>query len=240
MVSGKGGVGKTTVTSNLGLALHRLGRETVVVDGDFKNPNLGLHLGMYEYDYDFQKVMREEKSILEALHIHRSGLRAIPASLSMEHLGTVADKLRDRFSEIKGHIFIDAPPGMSENVLSVLKSCDDVIIVTSPEITAVADALKMIELVRDMDKAMRGIIINRVGSKKYELSSGEIASVSGLEVMGEIPEDDNVKKSIRMKTPVVELEPVAPASIELKKIATEMVGEEYQKPSFLWLRRLFS
>jgi septum site-determining protein MinD len=239
VISGKGGVGKTTITSNLGLALHRAGVETIVVDGDFKNPNLGLHLGMYEYNYNLQEVLRRGGSILEALHIHRSGLRVIPASLSLAHLDLVVTRIREIFGDIKGHILIDSSPGMGEDVVSVLRACDDIFVVTSPEHPAVIDALKSIEVARHMDKKISGVIINRVGRKGYELKTEEIEALCGLPLLGVVPEDENVRKSIMMKTPVLELKPLSPASVAIREIAARISGETFRKPRFLRLRRFF-
>jgi septum site-determining protein MinD len=238
VISAKGGVGKTTITANLGLALHQSGRETILVDGDFKNPNLALHLGILEYSYNFQDVLERGGNILEALHIHKTGLRIIPSSLSLKHTEIVIKKFRELFQNIKGHILVDSPPGLGEDVISLMKASDDVIIVTTPEIPAITDALKSIEIARNMEKKIRGIIVNRTGRKKYEIRPEEIAAVSGLQILGVVPEDENVLKSVMHKTPILEFNPYSNASIAIRKIASEMTGEEYQKPRFLRLKRL--
>lgn len=238
IISAKGGVGKTTVTANLGLALHQSGRETILVDGDFKNPNLALHLGILEYSYNFQDVLERGGNILEALHIHKTGLRIIPSSLSLKHVEIAIKKFRELFQNIKGHILVDSSPGLGEDVISLMKASDDLIIVTTPEIPAVTDALKSIEIARNMQKKIRGIIVNRHGRKKYEISAEEISAISNLPVLGVIPEDENVLKSVMCKTPVIEFNPYSNASIAIRKIASKITGEKYQKPKFLMLKRL--
>lgn len=239
IISSKGGVGKTVITSNLGLALHRLGIETILVDGDFKNPNLGLHLGMYEYNYNLQDVLRRGGSILEALHIHKTGLRVIPASLSLAHLDLVVTKIREIFGIIKGHILIDSSPGLTEDVVSVLKACDDVFVVTTPEKPAVVDTLKSIEVTRHMGKRIEGLILNRVGMKRYEMKPEEIEALCGIPLLGVVPEDENVRKGIMMKTPVLEVEPYSPASLAIMEIASKISGEPFKKPKLVRLRRIF-
>jgi len=240
LVSGKGGVGKTTVAANLGLALHNMGEEAVVVDGDVKNPNLGLQLGMYEYHTTLQDITGDSKNALDALHIHSTGLRVIPSSLSFSKLDTQLPNLKALFSGIKGYMIIDSSPGITEDVLSVLRFCDDVTFVTNPELPAVADMMKILEVIKEMHKTVRGIVVNRVGRKRYELSLGEIGSICHLPVIGAVPEDEAVKKSISLKTPVVYSDPLSPAAQELIRIAHRVAHKPYSKPSFISVRRLLS
>lgn len=239
ILSGKGGVGKTTLALNLGLALYELDEEVLVVDGDIKNPNVGLQLGLYEFPTTFHGVLADDINILEALHIHSSGLRIIPGSLALGYLDLNPSRIRHCFKDLDGWILLDSAPGLDMDVTSIVKACDNVIVVTNPEIPAVTDAMKLIKVAREFDKEIIGIVINKMGGP-FELNKSEIEAVCGASILGSIPEDKNIKKSIGLKTPVIQYSPLSPASIEFKKIAANLAEKEYTPPSFLRLRRFFN
>jgi len=239
ILSGKGGVGKTTVTVNLGLAMHKLGEDIVVVDCDLKNPNLGLHLGVFDYDKTLHNFLVEGLSILECLHIHPTGLRFIPAHPSLEYLNVNLTSIK-KFGDIGMKIILDSPPGLNRDAICVLESCDEVLVVTTPYLPNIAACLKTIEIAKDMDIRVRGIVLNRVGMNKEEISKEEIEAVSNIKVIQSIPWDRNVLKGLAMKVPVVEYKPYSPASIAFYELASKLSGKEYKKPRFLKLKRLFS
>ncbi|MDI6826510.1 MAG: P-loop NTPase [Candidatus Aenigmarchaeota archaeon] len=242
ILSGKGGVGKTTVAVNLALLMHKLGEEVIAVDGNLKNPNFSLHLGIFEHDLTIHDVLSTEISILEALHIHPSGLRFVPASLSLGYLGLDIDssKLKGLFKDISGTILIDSPPGLSKEVFSILETCDQVLIVTNPHLPDITDCLKLIEIAKDLDKEILGIVLNKVRGKSYEVSKEEVENISNTRVVACIPWDENIIKSLAQKTPVVEFKPFSKASIALQRFSHELIGKEYKSPRFLKIRRIFS
>lgn len=236
--SGKGGVGKTTVAVNLGLAIHKLGEEVVVVDGDLKNPNFGLHLGVFDYDTTVHEVLENNLSLLEALHIHETGLRFIPAHLSLGYLHIDTTGLKKALEDFETRVLVDAPPGLDKATIDVLEACDEILIVTTPYLPDVTDALKTIEVARDMGIKVRGIVLNKVRREKHEITKEEIEAILGEEVLIEIPFDKNVLKSLAFKKPVIELNPYSPASIAFFELASKLSGKEYKKPKLLFIRRL--
>ena len=240
ILSGKGGVGKTTLALNLGLSLHELGEEVLIVDGDIKNPNIGLHLGLYEFPITFHSVLTDDTNILEALHIHSSGLRIIPGSLALGYLDININRIRHCFKDLNGWVLLDSAPGLGIEVISILKATDKVLVVTNPEIPAITDAMKLIKVARESDKEIMGIVINKIGGGSYELNKSEIEAVCGAPVLGLIPEDKHIKKSIGLKIPVVQHKPLSPASIEFKRIAASLAEKNYNPPKLLKLRRFFN
>jgi septum site-determining protein MinD len=239
ILSGKGGVGKTVITVNLGLALNYFGEDNVIVDADLQNPNLGLHLGFYEYNLTLHDALEQGLSILDVIHLHHTGLKIVPSSLSLEYIYTSPDKMKELFQELRGHVLVDSAPGLGREVMSILKACDEVLIVTNPEIPAISDCIRIVEVARRMNKNIIGIIINRKRNKNYEITNEEIEEVCKAKILGVVPEDENVRKSISVGTPVVVYKPHSKSSIAIKKIAAQLIEKEYEPPKFLFLRRLF-
>lgn len=239
VVSGKGGVGKTTFTANVGLAMSSFGKDVVAVDVDLTTSNLGLQLGFYQFPLGLQDALDGNIGILNAIYTHPSGLRVVPASVSLNYLtkNPTPYRLKSVLSDLSGIILIDSPPGLRDDALLVLKACDDIIVITNPEIPAVTDALKVVKVSREIGKEPLGIVVNRY-KDKYELTTREIEEMCDLSVIGRIPEDNDIKRSIFEKTPIVSLKPYSRSAVEFNRIAAALVGAEYSPPGVL--RRIFS
>ena len=233
IVSGKGGVGKTTFTANLGLAMAQMGQDVVAVDADLSTSNLGLQLGFYQFPLGLQDALDGNIAIMNAIYTHPSGLKVVPASISLNYLSKnpTPYRLKSVLSDLSGIVLIDSPPGLREDALLVLKASDELLIVTNPEIPAVTDALKVIKVAREMGKEPIGIVVNRARDK-FELSSEEIEEMCDLKVIGKVPEDRDVKRSMFEKTPMVSLKPYAASSIEFNRIAATLIGADYTPPGF--------
>jgi septum site-determining protein MinD len=240
VVSGKGGVGKTTFVANVGLSLIELEKDVVVVDVDLSTSNLGLQLGFYQFPMGLQDVLEGSIPITNAIYTHPSGLKLIPASISLNYLNKVPTpyRLKSLLNDLRGLILVDSPPGLRDDSMLVLKASDEILVLTNPEIPAVTDALKVIKVAREMGKEPMGIVLNRV-KDKYELKPKEIEGMCDIPVIGVIPEDKNVKKSLFEKTPVIKYRPSSPASLAFRKVAANLIGQEYFSPRFPRLRGWF-
>ena len=238
IVSGKGGVGKTTLTVNLGLAMHKLGEDVIVVDADLKNPTIAVHLGTFEFDTTIQDVLEKDMPLLEALYIHPTGLKYIPAHLSLRYLNVDSTKLRKAFADLPSMALVDSPPGLGKEALAVMEVSDQVIVVTTPDLPAITSALRAIDTARAMGVRVAGIVVNCVRRKKYEITPIELEAVSGAKVLQVIPWDENVQKSIAYKIPLVEYTPYSPASVAIFELASRLTGADYKKPSLVKLRNL--
>jgi septum site-determining protein MinD len=240
IVSGKGGVGKTTTTVNLGMAMHKLGENVVIVDGDLKNPNFGIHLGIFNYDTTLNEAIERDMPLLEALHIHETGLRFIPAHISLHYLDTDPGRLKNMFEMFDSKVLIDAPPGLGEGSMAVMEACDKILAVTGPQLPDLTDCMKTIEVARDMGKGIAGIVLNSLRYEDYEIPSKEIEAITNLKIIQKIPWDENVLKSVARKKPLVDLMNISPAAICYYELASKLTGKEYKKPLFLDLRRFFA
>jgi len=241
IVSGKGGVGKTITTINLSAALMEFKRNVIAVDADIKMSGLGLQLGMYYFPFSLNDVLKGQGKLFEALYIHSSGLRIIPASLNVDDvkISNLKQVLEDPFLE-NNVVLIDSPPGFEKNTLAVLKTCPELVIVTTPEIPAITEALKVISITEKVGSFPIGLIVNMYKKgESDQINLKEIQAICGLPIIGVIPEDDNIKKSVFKGVPAVCLNPYAPSSIAFKKIAASLIEEEYVPPRAPLLKRIF-
>ncbi|MDI6721594.1 MAG: AAA family ATPase, partial [Candidatus Aenigmarchaeota archaeon] len=153
-ISGKGGVGKTTVVSNLGVALAKFGRNVIVVDANLTTPNLGLHLGVPLYPTTLHDVLKGTAAIKDAIYYHDSGLKIIPAGLSLRDLrGVDSRDLPNVLLDLLGTsdiVLLDAAAGLGKETLSAIEAADETMLVANPELTSVADALKASKLAQQL------------------------------------------------------------------------------------------
>ncbi len=237
VVSGKGGTGKTVSSLNIALALHEFGEDVVVVDADTTASTMGIHLGLYLFPNNLQDVLNDKIDISRAIYMHQTGLKFIPSSIDLELLGADVSKMRLALNKLEATVIVDSPAGLDKDSLSVLDACDEVIIITNPEMPTAANAAKISRMARDMKKNVFGVILTRVKNNGWELTPQDIEVMCETPVIGVVPEDINVKKSIFAKIPVVSHAPYSPVSIEYKKIAARLIGKTYEPPKHLALKK---
>jgi septum site-determining protein MinD len=231
VVSGKGGVGKTTLVSNLGVLFAQEGLDTAIVDANVTGANLGLHFGLISYPTSIHDVMKDNASINEAVYKHKSGVDIIPASLSFEDvLETEPKNLRDKLDSLgKDVILIDAATGLDRETLSAIDMCDDLLIVTHPELPTISDALRTKSVAKRYNKNILGVVLNRV-TRGDELKKQNLEAFFDLPIIGVIPEDHKVRKSVEKKNPIVLEHPTHKISLEFKKITNYILGREHIHP----------
>ena len=176
---------------------------------------------------------------MDALYIHPSGIRVIPASLTIEDVETEKLKKVLLSSPIEDHILLlDAPPGLESNTLDVLKTCEEVVVVTTPEIPAIADVIKTMDVARALGALPLGIIVNKyMKNERDQLTLKEIEKACELPILGVIPESKLVRKSIFKGMPVVSLYPHSKVSIAFKRTAAKILGWKWE-PRIPWWRKL--
>jgi len=242
LTSGKGGVGKTTLTSNLAAALSDLGESVIAMDANLTTPNLGLQLGMHLVPKTLHDVLRGETRLKDAIYPHPYGFKIIPAGLSLNELkGVDPGRLPEVSFSLLGkadYIIMDSAAGLGREAISALSASDEIIIVTNPDLPSVTDALKILKIAQESNIKIIGSVVNRIKGNEHELSMEEIEGLLGVPIIAEIPEDDNVSKSIALKEPLIKYSPNSPASIEIKKLATYLTGKEYEKPKLVTTRNL--
>lgn len=248
ITSGKGGVGKTTTTANIGIALARLSQKVVVIDADIGLRNLDVVMGLENrIVYDLVDVVEGRCRLRQAMIKHKQfpELYLIPAAQTRDKTAVspadmihITDKLRNEFE----FIIIDSPAGIERGFRNAIAPADDVLIVTNPEISAVRDADRIIGLLEANHKGPGRIILNRLNYrmvKKGEmLSSDDVKDILGLDVIGIVPEDEYVIPASNSGVPVT-LNENSRAGVAFRNIARRLTGENVpimnlsESPSFL-------
>lgn len=236
VTSGKGGVGKTTTTINLGAALNALNKEVIVVDANLTTPNVGLHLGAPIVPVNLNHVMQGKAKVSDAIYEHDSGTKVIPSSLSVKELRRINhEKLKDVAKKLRNmadFVILDSAAGLGVEAVASIEAADELIIVTNPEITAVTDALKTVKLAQELGKKVRGVIVSRVSGNAHEMSISNVKEMLDLPVLGVVPEDKKVLASLRHKDAVIHMYPYTKSALAYKKIAAKIAGVSYKEPGF--------
>ena len=231
ITSGKGGVGKTTTAVNLGAALNFFGKDTLVIDGNLTTPNVGLHLGSPEVPVTLNHVLAKKAAPHEAVYEHESGLKIIPASLSVRELKKLQpEKLKDfkkDFCRLADCILVDSAAGLGHEALSAIELADELIVVTNPEMPAITDALKAIKIAEQMKKPIRGVIVTRVKKNNYEMNPDSVRNMLETEILVMVPEDLDIQKSLSMKDCVVCTHPKSKPARAYKEIAAKILDVDY-------------
>ncbi len=234
VISGKGGVGKTTTTANLGAALAARGKNVVILDANLTTPNLSLHLGIPLYPITLHDVLKGKAFMSEATYIHPSGIKVVPASLSVDALkGLNAGRLQRAITELFGKceiVLLDSAAGLGKEAVSAIEAADEVLIVTNPDLPSVTDALKTIKLAERAGARVTGVVANRIKKERHELTEEDIESMLDVPVIAAVPEDSAISQSISAKTPAVHFSPKSRAAREFKRLAARLVSEGYSEP----------
>lgn len=238
VISGKGGVGKTTLVANLGAILASQFKTNVtIIDCNITTAHLGLYLGMYYSPATLNKVLTGELTIDNTIYEHFTGMKIIPASLSLKDLsGVDISGLKNTLKGLYGKTdiaILDGAPGMGREATATIRASDEVIFVTTPFVPAVMDIIKLKKVVDELDIKINGIVLNMVKKEKYELSRDDVERLAEIPVISVIPEDKNVPKSLATKVPTVVLYPESPASKEFIALAARLIGEYQESYSFL-------
>lgn len=232
IVCAKGGVGKTTTAINLTSALNQFGRHVVLVDGNYTKPNVGLMLGITKVDSTLHHTLRGEEEIIDSVYAHPSGINVVPGSILYEDLHqNCAKSLSDAVFSLRGKtelVIVDAGPGFSQELNDVLEIVDTVIIVTTPDLSSVTDALKTKRYCKEKGVEIIGALVTHTTDAKYTSSLSDIECILETNVIGEIPYDEAVKVSQHKKYPVVFCDEDSKSAIGYKKLAANLIGEKYE------------
>jgi septum site-determining protein MinD len=235
ITSGKGGVGKTTTTANIGVALARLRQRVVLIDADIGLRNLDIVMGLENrIVYDLVDVVEGRCKLRQAMIKHKQfdELYLIPAAQTRDKTAVsptdmihICDQLRPEFD----FVVIDCPAGIERGFRNAVAPADEVLIVTNPEVSAVRDADRIIGLLEAESKGPGKLIINRVKPEMVRrgemLSPEDVTDILAIKIIGIVPEDEQVVSSSNAGTPLA-LQDNSRAGTAYRNIARRLMGED--------------
>ena len=235
ITSGKGGVGKTTVTANLGAALAALGQRVVCIDADIGLRNLDVVLGLENrIVYDIVDVIEGRCRLRQAMIRDKRlpGLYLIPAAQKRDKTAvSPSDMVRlcDELRPDHDWIVVDSPAGIERGFRNAIAPADQVFVITNPEISAVRDADRIIGLIEAEEKGPASLIINRLNYEMVRrgdmLSTDDMVELLAIDLLGIVPEDGKVVVSTNRGTPIA-LDDKSQAGQAFRNIARRILGEE--------------
>jgi septum site-determining protein MinD len=258
ITSGKGGVGKTTTTANLGTALALAGKRVCLVDTDIGLRNLDVVMGLENrIIYDLVDVVQGRCTVQKALVKDKrfdDKLYLLPAAQTSDKTAVTPEQMKKLIEELKqdyDYILIDCPAGIEQGYRNAVAGADGAIVVTTPEVSAVRDADRIIGLLEKEENIRPPrLIINRIRSHMVKngdmLDIDEIVMHLSIDLLGIIADDENVIKASNNGEPIV-LDPNSKASIAYRNIARRILGEsvplqsleEEQKGVFAKIKKFF-
>jgi flagellar biosynthesis protein FlhG len=240
ITSGKGGVGKTNLVAGLAIAMRRLGRKVLVFDADLGLSNIDVLLHLAPR-YNIQHLLSGEKGLEEIIIEGPLGIKILPASSGIQELTFLDEfqrlKIMESFEIYNGEVdvlLIDTSAGISENVAFFCTSSEEIVVITSPEPTAITDAYALIKVLftRYQEKDFK-IVVNSVKDpeegfeifKRLSIASERFLHIS-LSYLGSIPYDEAVRKAVMAQRSFVDLYPNSPASRSILEMAERLLDED--------------
>lgn len=258
ITSGKGGVGKTNIATNMALAYHNLGKNVIVIDADLGLANVNVILGTTP-PYNLYHVIKKKKSMRDIIIETSYGIKLVAGASGFSQIANMSEEERSGFInelyELSNAdiIIIDTSAGISRNVLSFLEASDEVVVVTTTEPTSITDAYGIIKTIAsegdNCDLSLK-LIVNRVevaqeGKKIADRIIGIAKQFLNVQVeyLGYIYNDDAVSSSVLKQTPFLVQFPASKATSCLKHIVAKLEKIEYneERGGFSnFIKKLFS
>lgn len=233
VTSGKGGVGKTNFSVNLGVALAQMGRRVALLDADMSLANVDILLGLSP-EYNLSHVLQGEKTLQEIMLNGPSGLKVIPASSGVQKMAELSTleqagviRAFSEIDEVLDVLIVDTAAGISSSVVNFARACQEIVVVICDEPTSMTDAYAYIKLLnRDYGLNKFHLVANMVGSvNQGQQLFSKLTKVTDryldvtLNYAGAIPFDEYLRKAVQKQKPVVEAFPQSKATRAIKNLA---------------------
>lgn len=236
VTSGKGGVGKTTSTANIGTALAKNGAKVALIDTDIGLRNLDILMGLENrIVYTLIDVIEERCKLNQALVKDKKNPNLVllaaaqtrdKSAISAEQMADICAKLKEDFD----FVLVDSPAGIEQGFQNAIAGAEAAIVVTTPEMSAIRDADRIIGLLEAKEEIKSyKLVLNRVRPNMIKtndmLSVEDVIDILSIKLLGIIPEDENIIVSTNKGEPIVNMEN-AKAGIAYNNVAKRIMGED--------------
>ncbi len=245
VASGKGGVGKSTLTVNLALALRDLKKDVFLIDSDIGMANIDVLLGL-NTKYDLNHVLKGICTLKEAVETGPYGLNVLSGISGIDNVLNISNDnikhLLKGVTEIEKNydvILLDTGAGASQSVINFTTAADEILIVLTPEPTSIMDSYSLIKLLSSSHyRGKLHLVVNRVDSKKEAdsiidrfITTARKYLDLDIDLLGTIPDNKLIAKSIKKQNPVFKLYPESEVNDQFLKLAGNLIGQELDLPS---------
>ena len=233
VTSGKGGVGKTTTTANVGTGLAKLGKKAVMIDTDIGLRNLDVVMGLENrIVYNLvdviegscrikQALIRDKK--YDSLYLMPSAQTRDKNAVNPEQMKKLTEELKEEFD----YILLDCPAGIEQGFLNAIAGADRALVVTTPEVSAIRDADRIIGLLEANGIRDSRLIVNRIRPDLIRrgdmMSIEDVSEILAIDLIGAVPDDENIVISTNQGTPLVGSD--TPAGQAYMNISRRITGE---------------
>lgn len=235
VTSGKGGVGKTTTSANLGTGLALAGKKVAMVDADIGLRNLDVVMGLENrIVYDIVDVVEGNCRLKQALIKDKrySNLFLLPAaqtrdkdSITPEQMQKLCENLKEEFD----FVIIDCPAGIEQGFKNAIAGADRAVVVTTPEVSAVRDADRIIGLIEASELPSPHLILNRIRIDMVKrgdmMAMEDVTEILAIDILGIVPDDESIVISTNKGEPAV-CDPESKAGLAFRNITQRLIGND--------------
>ncbi len=213
ITSGKGGVGKTTTAANIGMGLAQIGKKVVMIDADIGLRNLDVVMGLENrIVYDLVDVVDERCKLKQALIRDKrsQNLYLLPSAQTKDKTAVSPEQMKKLCSDLKSEfdfIIIDCPAGIEQGFKNAIAGADRAVVVTTPEVSAVRDADRIIGLLEASELHNPTLILNRIRmdmvKRKDMMSIEDVMEILSIDILGIVPDDEGIVVTTNQGEPIV-------------------------------------
>lgn len=240
ITSGKGGVGKTTTTANIGIGLAQAGKKVVVIDTDLGLRNLDVVMGLENrIVYNLVDVIEGNCRMKQALIRDKRfpDLYLLPSAQTKDKTSVSPEQMQKLISELQSdfdYIFLDCPAGIEQGFQNAIAGADRAIVVTTPEVSAIRDADRIIGLLETNGIKKNELLINRLRIDMVRrgdmMSVEDVSEILAIDLLGVIPDDEQIVIATNQGEPIVGSDSLSGRAYS--NICRRILGEEIPIPDF--------